>query len=807
MHRTFGQIILFLLLCLPIQTWAGMTVEGFSASGTLSQQTLESQYSAPSDFDYLNNLPAAPAARVQQLRSQGLSDAEISEQLVQEVMKKMHKLRREENPDYQPEMRLTAPQDRAEIRRGIQLRPFGGIEGTFQYRVTEGTCTVNVNGLVIGTQVGSCVVEAYEIWPNPDTGERREYTSNSLSLEFYDPCPDRDVPLTLAVASNQLTVGETTQITAEGGGQAHCLAGNTDYLFVVASGSYCRVSESGVASATRAGSCEYTVYAGGLRNPAYGENITITFSEDQSVAGQLAISVSNEAPAAGSSIQILATGAGSRTILYSQEGGCLVNSAGTVTSYEDRTCRVYASAIGGESETSNNVCVRFGLGSVVPPVECQPPGFSTGVFTLVNPRGTGITGGTRHQVGYQGGGGQLGRVTWSLAEENTACRVTQDDGYVTATSDTVCKVRAYSSGTRGYANNILCVPFGSATLDGACTIENQGGTSTDDFGVTMSGSATSNPIGGSVTLTATGLGLGGTADWDIDPDNLACTFGGGNPSKSGLTSVTLSHRSNQPASLCRVKVWRQGLPDSAVYRCIAFGEITMDDPEACTGSLPDRALAIIKSTETPAVGETVEISVTKNRNDGYLMIRPVTNDPDCVMDDGSFFTSSRTITATIDQTCAVQVDWSVDNVNVVTETVCLRFGDGSLNSYCPDLGPLTTLSASDFSLSVSTDRAAVDEPVTITLNFPDGRETLPVDWGFRWYAPQGAGSDCSLDTSSTEKTVILTGSRNVNCSVHAKVCGPGVNCASSGAGTDVPFQCVQFGDGQWNGYSRCPTQP
>jgi len=71
----------------------------------------------------------------------------------------------------------------------------------------------------------------------------------------------------------------------------------------------------------------------------------------------------------------------------------------------------------------------------------------------------------------------------------------------------------------------------------------------------------------------------------------------------------------------------------------------------------------------------------------------------------------------------------------------------------------------DFSLSVSTDRAAVDEPVTVTLNFPDGGETLPVDLGFHWYSPQGS-SDCSMDTSSTERTVTLTGSRNVNCSVH-----------------------------------------
>ena len=71
----------------------------------------------------------------------------------------------------------------------------------------------------------------------------------------------------------------------------------------------------------------------------------------------------------------------------------------------------------------------------------------------------------------------------------------------------------------------------------------------------------------------------------------------------------------------------------------------------------------------------------------------------------------------------------------------------------------------DFSLSVSTDRAAVDEPVTVTLNFLDGRKTLPVDLGFRWYSPQGS-SDCSMDTSSTGRTVTLTGSRNVNCSVH-----------------------------------------
>lgn len=682
MRHYLFQLLLIALLVSPFTARAGMTVEGFSAKGTLSEETLESQYSAPANFDYLNNLPAAPAARVQELRDQGLSDAEISEQLVQEAMKKIHKLRRDENPDYAPEITLTAPQERAEIRRGIQLRAFGGIEGRFQYRVTEGSCTVNVNGLVIGTTVGTCAVQAYEVWPIPATGENREYLSNSLRFEFYDPCPERDVPLTLSVASSQLQVGETTQITAQGGGQAHCLAGNTDYLFVAGSGAHCQISESGVASATRAGSCEYTVYAGGLRNPEFAETITVSFADVETASGQLGITVTNEAPAAGTSIQIMATGAGSRTILYSQEGGCSVNSSGSVTSYGDRTCRLYASAIGGAGETSNSVCVRFGLGSVVPPAACRPSGFDEGVFTLVNPRGTDTAVGIRHQVGYQGGGGNLGLVTWSLAEENAACQVTQNDGYVTATSDTVCKIRAYSSGTGGYANNILCVPFGDASLDGACTIENAGGTDTDDFAVTLEGSATTNPIGGAVTLTATGLGLGGTADWDIDPDNWACTFSGGNASKIGLTSVTLSHRPNQLASLCRVKVWRQGLPESAVYRCIAFGDITMDDPEACTGSLPERAIEVTTSNDAPAIGEVVEISVTKNRNDGFLMIRAVTNDPDCVMDGGSFITSSRTVTAGIDHTCGVRVDWNVDNENVVSETVCLRFGEGSENSNC-----------------------------------------------------------------------------------------------------------------------------
>ncbi len=37
----------------------------------------------------------------------------------------------------------------------------------------------------------------------------------------------------------------------------------------------------------------------------------------------------------------------------------------------------------------------------------------------------------------------------------------------------------------------------------------------------------------------------------------------------------------------------------------------------------------------------------------------------------------------------------------------------------------------DFSLSVSTDRAAVDDPLTVTVNFPDGRKTLPIQLGFR----------------------------------------------------------------------------
>ena len=282
MYRIFTQALVGVFLLLPLQAWAGMSVEGFSSSGPLSQETLESQYSAPSNFDYLNNLPAAPAARVQQLRSQGLSDAEISEQLVQEVEKKIHKLRREENPDYMPGVGLTAAQDRAEVRRSIQLQASGGIEGTFQYRVTEGRCTVTSNGLITGSAVGTCRVQAYEVWLNSDTGARREYTSPTLSLEFYDPCPEETAPLALASGTSRLVVGETTQISAEGGARAHCLTGNTGYLYV-APDTYCHVSESGVASASRAGSCSYTVYAGGLREAEFAATITISFIEGVSI--------------------------------------------------------------------------------------------------------------------------------------------------------------------------------------------------------------------------------------------------------------------------------------------------------------------------------------------------------------------------------------------------------------------------------------------------------------------------------------------------------------------------------------------
>ena len=220
MARLFARTLAGLFMLLPLQAWAGMSVEGFSSSGPLSQETLESQYSAPSNFDYLNNLPAAPAARVQQLRGQGLSDSEISEQLVQEVQKKMHKLRREENPDYEPGVSLTAGQDRAEVRHSIQLRASGGIEDAFQYRVTEGRCAVTSNGLITASAAGTCMVQAYEVWLNDDTGARREYTSPTLSLEFYDPCPEEIVPLALASGTSRLVVGETTQISAEGGTRA-----------------------------------------------------------------------------------------------------------------------------------------------------------------------------------------------------------------------------------------------------------------------------------------------------------------------------------------------------------------------------------------------------------------------------------------------------------------------------------------------------------------------------------------------------------------------------------------------------------
>ena len=282
MRWNFTRCLMLIAVTAPLQALAGMTVEGFSISGTLSQQTLETKHSAPSNFDYLNNQPAAPAAKIQQLRSQGLSDEQISEQLVQEVTKKMNKLRRDENPDYLPEIGLTAGQDRAEIRRSIQLQASGGIEGTFRFRVTEGNCTVTAGGLVTGTRAGICIVQAYEGWSNPETDTRQEYTSAGLSLEFYDSCPREGTPLALAVAARILIVGETTQILAEGGQRAHCLAGNTDYLFV-APGAYCQVTESGIASASRSGRCDYTVYAGGLREEEFAQTVTITFMDGVSV--------------------------------------------------------------------------------------------------------------------------------------------------------------------------------------------------------------------------------------------------------------------------------------------------------------------------------------------------------------------------------------------------------------------------------------------------------------------------------------------------------------------------------------------
>ena len=575
------------------------------------------------------------------------------------------------------------------------------------YSVVSGPCEITVGGVITPTGLGECVVKATERF-NAEVSR----DSDPLTLTIFDSCPGRDTPFTISASSQQATVGESIQITGSGGGLARCQANEADHEFFSSPSTVCSVGRtSGEVTSLRAGECTITAYNSGLINDEYAQTVTLEFNDPEST-GELILSFSDSSPSAGETVNLIVTGASpDATVTFNSSDSiaCSTSTNATVRGNRDITCLITARVIGGESTSR---CLTFGRGSVNPPAGCRPDGWSDGPFELFNslgigqvlasPSGNGLVS-ELHEVGYRGGNGQdLGLITLSLAEPNTDCHV-HSGAFVSATANTVCKVRAYSGGLAQYSNNWVCIPFGTATLSSACETENAGGTSASDFD--FSGTQTA-AVGSNVTLTGLNLGSGGTADWDLDPDTLNCYFTdlndvGGWPSAYQLSSVKIHHRENQGDGTCRVKAWRTGFPDEAVTKCFVFGDITVSDMDACVADAPQDASAdigpfgVVVSSTQVAVDGSIEVSATgievgDEAEDSYSL--RVVNSYYCQARDyqtriyaSGSYVSGFTISSRNDEgrVCKITATKYDNGLAGESRSVCVQFGDGGPEENLP----------------------------------------------------------------------------------------------------------------------------
>ena len=566
----------------------------------------------------------------------------------------------------------------------------------FSYEVLSGDCTISAGG-VITPQPGPCVVQASE-----RINAGLTLRSDPLELTIVEDRCLVDTPVVVTASNTQPNVGDRIQVSAAGGERVMCETGNNNYRYFATPPS-CRIDENGEAYATSAGDCTFKAYAAEAVNDAYLGTLTVSFSdpESSSETDGLTLSISEQNPAAGAVVDVIVQGAGSEEVLFGASSGgfgvCGIASNGRLTTSGDVTCRISARTLSGKTGA---ICQTFGQGGIYPPDECLPSGYYDGVLTVDNLRNTvGEANGQGIQLVARGGG--TGRtITWSLAEENSSCQVSSF-GLVTASANTVCKVRAYKNG--GYSNNTYCAAFGS-TLDGACTVENAGGTAASDFD--FSGTQTA-AVGSNVTLTGLNLGDGGTAEWDLDPDTWNCYFTdlndvGGWPSAHQLTAVKLHHRANQGSGTCRVKAWRRGFPDESVTKCFVFGDVTVSDMDACVVDAPEDTSAdlgefrvVASSNQVPADG-SIEISaggvaLGSESPDSYrLEVSPqwqcqVSNFQTNLYASGSYF-GARTLSSRSDEDRTCRITATKYNSGLAGEVaeLCVQFGDGGPAESKPD---------------------------------------------------------------------------------------------------------------------------
>ena len=710
--------------------------------------------------------------------------------------------------------------------RGIQLSALGGAPGTISFHKSSGDCSVQVSGLVVlgspipaGQQTVQC-----EVYAKNTVTPIEFWQSDPLVLTFTKQCNDEGIPLTVS-APEQRNLGQVAQIDAYGGGCVGAVTASTlddlGYIQYFESEPFCSVDAIGRVSATQAGECSVTVTkaSAGAINPAAQQVVTIEFV-DPNAEGALSISVANASADSGAVVPVTVSGGGSGSAIFRrvQPPGriCTVNTSGEVQAYGNTTCEVYAIKNGVEA---GPVCISFGNGSVVPPPGCRASDFNDGPFQITNPLGVGQVNashdqvqGYLHEVGYRGGNGEdLGLVTFSLAEANDNCRVFTNS--LSASTDTVCKVRAYSGALREYSTNLICVPFGTATLSDSCAVENAGGVASSDFDFTFEGSDTGNPLESEIVLTAINLGEGGTADWEMTDDfPHECIFNGGNPTKSGQTQVTLIHHENRGPGVCGVRARRTGFDGAWVTKCFAYGDYQITDRENCTGEAPAPTLTFtVDSNTVPAPG-TATYTASLSRDlirDESITIAEVPVDNVYPSLEGCLFGGNqvrrfvngyaqdehvRTMTCTSSGTYKLKavLDWEGEDIE---QTICVRYGEGSVNAECPEQSAQPADEAADESADSAEitidalDAYSIDERVTLTaLNAGDNptwRVTrTPV------YNSRMDFSDANLITCSQFVGSVPT-EREIEVRFAPAICE--VTLEHTDDSTEVT-RCINFGD-------------
>ena len=702
-----------------------------------------------------------------------------------------------DNPFY-----ITASHTTRVWNRGIQLSAYGGMNGTVSYHMSGGDCQVTVEGLVISPgRPAACTIYAKR---TASAGFFQQ--SDPITVNFTLECPEEGQALSASASATSANVGESVTISASGGG---CY-GVVQYFEASPN---CNVSGSGVVTGTRVGDCPVTVTKSseGSINPSQQQIVTISFV-DPNEGGTLSLSANNVSPAVNETANLIVSGGIGEPLFGVRGNGCSVNSNGTVSgSGQPRTCEAY---VNKGSQTAS-VCINFGGGGPNPPVGCAPDGSLDGPLVIQAPTGpvsmtetTTVDGDPAYFGSYQltTTGGGTGTLRFESYNSPVGCTVSQNGNVTASTTQTglTCTATARRfGGPEGtvLSQNSVTIVFGDA--DAA-----DGGSQEFQPLVISSSAGLSANVGDSLQLSFTG-GRSGNPIF------------GNAASPTGCSITTDGQVTRATEGVCHVSAYDD--PDTSNALCIAFGDLTITDATACTAQAAT-APTIAFTASATTVGAPGSVTVTASLNRALKAGESIEIYPETVggvdplagglclvggnqlvsfIEGQSRDSHARAFTCTQDLTVLYKavVEWPGGTVE---ETLCVRYGNGSINSECPGLSgspepEVTEDDGGEMTLEASAASAAVGERITFTAT--NAGDTAR--WIINHYVPS-AWNPATLPSNTCQRfSTDDPNSIEVTVTLYNAICE--VTLVHDDDDDNRIEQCVRFGDitdSQLNAY--CP---